>query len=48
MKWRHAAVLLLPASVFRSELLALPADRFGIGFGQLAFAGLQALENALG
>ncbi len=41
-------VLLLPASVFRSELAALPADRFRIGFGALGFpAGLAALEAAL-
>jgi len=43
-----AGVLLLPASVFRSELLDLPADRFRIGFGRLSFgAGLDALERAL-
>jgi len=43
-----AGVLLLPANVFRSELLELPADRFRIGFGRLSFgAGLDALERAL-
>lgn len=45
----EAGVLLLPASVFRSELLGLPDDRFRIGFGQRSFAiGLAALERALG
>lgn len=29
-----AGVLLLPASVYRSELLAAPADRFRIGYGR--------------
>lgn len=43
-----ASVLLLPASVFRSELLDLPTDRFRMGFGKLDFAaGLNALEKAL-
>jgi aspartate/methionine/tyrosine aminotransferase len=43
-----AGVLLLPASVFRSELAPLPADRFRIGFGRTSFpAGLAALEAAL-
>ncbi len=41
-------VMLLPASVFRSELLPTPEDRFRIGFGRLDFAaGLAALEAAL-
>ena len=45
----EASVSLLPASVFRSELVALPGDRFRIGFGGLGFAaGLAALEGALG
>jgi aspartate/methionine/tyrosine aminotransferase len=45
----RAGVLLLPASVFRSELLALPMDRFRIGFGRASFAaGLDALEHGLG
>ncbi len=45
---RTAGVLLLPAGVFRSELLELPRDRFRIGFGGLGFAaGLQALERAV-
>ncbi len=43
-----AGVLLLPASVFRSELLELPSDRFRIGLGSLSFAaGLVAFERAL-
>ena len=45
----EAAVLLLPASMFRSTLLELPADRFRVGFGCLGMdAGLEALERALG
>ncbi len=43
-----AGILLLPASVFRSEVAALPADRFRIGFGRASFpAGLAALEAAI-
>ena len=43
-----AGVLLLPSSVFRSDLLTLPADRLRIGFGQLSFrSALAALEHAL-
>ena len=43
-----ASVALLPASVFRSELLSLPDDYFRIGFGQPTFgAGLIAMEAAL-
>lgn len=43
-----AGVLLLPASVFRSDLAALPVDRFRIGFGHSGFkVGLAALESAL-
>jgi len=43
-----AGVLLLPARVFRSELLELPTDRVRIGFGRLSFAaGLEAWERAL-
>jgi len=43
-----AGILLLPASVFRSEVAALPADRFRIGFGRSSFtAGLAALEAAI-
>ena len=43
-----AGVLLLPSSVFRSELLELPGGRFRIGFGRHSFAaGLEALERAL-
>ena len=41
-------VLLLPASVYRSELARTPADRFRIGFGRADLAaGLDALEAAL-
>jgi aspartate/methionine/tyrosine aminotransferase len=41
-------VLLLPASVYRSELLPTPVDRFRIGFGRQDFApGLAAMEAAL-
>jgi len=44
----EAGILLLPASVFRSELAALPGDRFRIGFGRTGFtAGLAALEEAI-
>jgi len=44
----EAGVLLLPASVFRSDLVALPPDRFRIGFGHAGVpAGLAALEAAL-
>ena len=43
-----SGVLLLPAPVFRSELMALPTDRFRIGFGRRSFAsGLAAMEDAL-
>ncbi len=43
-----AVVLLLPSQVFRSDLIALPQDRFRIGFGRRSFgAGLEALECAL-
>jgi aspartate/methionine/tyrosine aminotransferase len=43
-----AGVLLLPSSVFRSDLLVLPADRFRIGFGHRSFTtALAALERAL-
>lgn len=30
----EAGVLLLPASIYRSELTATPADRFRIGIGR--------------
>ncbi len=44
----EAGVLLLPASVFRSELVTLPPDRFRIGFGHVGVpAGLAAMEAAL-
>ena len=43
-----AGVLLLPSSVFHSELVALPPGRFRIGFGRRSFgAGLEALERGL-
>jgi aspartate/methionine/tyrosine aminotransferase len=41
-------VLLLPASLYRSELLATPSDRFRIGFGRSDLArGLQAMRAGL-
>ncbi len=41
-------VLLLPASMYRSELGAVPPDRFRIGFGRRGIdEGLAALERAL-
>ena len=44
----EAGVLLLPASVFRSDLVALPPDRFRIGFGHAGVpVGLAAMETAL-
>lgn len=44
---RHG-VLLLPASLYRSELARIPADRFRIGFGRSGLAaGLDALGRAL-
>ena len=44
----EAGVLLLPASVFRSDLVALPSDRFRIGFGHAGVpAGLAAMEAAI-
>lgn len=40
----QAGVLLLPASIYRSELMATPEDRFRIGFGRADLeAGLAAL-----
>lgn len=45
----EASVLLLPSSVFRSELLPLTTDRLRIGFGRTGFAaGLEALDAFLG
>ena len=39
-------VLLLPASIYRSELLATPNDRFRIGFGRESIdAGLSAFDD---
>lgn len=44
---RHG-VLLLPASLYRSDLALLPSDHFRIGFGRSDFAaGLDALKRAL-
>ena len=44
----HAGVLLLAASVFRSDFVPLPPDRFRIGFGHAGVpAGLAAMEAAL-
>jgi len=41
-------VMLLPASVYRSQLLPTPPDRFRIGFGRQDFAaGLEAMAAAL-
>ena len=41
-------VMLLPASVYRSQLLPTPPDRFRIGFGRQDFAaGLEAMGAAL-
>ena len=41
-------VLLLPASVFRSDLVAMPPDRFRIGFGRSGMAaGLDAVRGHL-
>jgi aspartate/methionine/tyrosine aminotransferase len=41
-------VLLLPGSVYRSDLAGIPADRFRIGFGRADLApGLEALGAAL-
>ncbi|HRE26943.1 MAG TPA: hypothetical protein PK954_09950, partial [Anaerolineales bacterium] len=40
----QAGVLLLPASIYTSRLLATPPDRFRIGYGRLAVPeGLAAL-----
>jgi len=38
-------VMLLPASVYRSELLPTPSDRFRIGFGRRDFAAEAALHQ---
>jgi aspartate/methionine/tyrosine aminotransferase len=45
----EAGVLLLPASLYRSDLGPVPRDRFRIGFGRRGLnEGLRALENWLG
>jgi aspartate/methionine/tyrosine aminotransferase len=44
----EASVLLLPASIFHSELTPLPADRFRIGFGRsFVPAGLDVMRDWL-
>lgn len=44
----EAGVLLLPASIYRSELTETPRDRFRVGFGRATLpAGLQALQDWL-
>jgi aspartate/methionine/tyrosine aminotransferase len=44
----EANVLLLPASIFRSELTPLPEDRFRIGYGRSYVpAGVQAMRDWL-
>lgn len=44
----EAGVLLLPASIFASDLLAAPADRFRVGFGRADLdAGLDAWRRHL-
>jgi hypothetical protein len=41
-------VMLLPASIYRSDLLETPPDRFRIGFGRIDFGGgLEALRSNL-
>jgi aspartate/methionine/tyrosine aminotransferase len=44
----EAGVLLLPASIYRSELTETPRDRFRIGFGRANLpTGLTAMESWL-
>jgi aspartate/methionine/tyrosine aminotransferase len=44
----ESGVLLLPASIYRSELMSAPTDRFRIGFGRANMdAGLAAFTNYL-
>jgi aspartate/methionine/tyrosine aminotransferase len=44
----EAGVLLLPASIYRSDLTETPRDRFRIGFGRANLpTGLKAMENWL-
>jgi aspartate/methionine/tyrosine aminotransferase len=41
-------IMLLPASIYRSDLLRTPADRFRIGFGRVDFApGLEAMRASI-
>jgi aspartate/methionine/tyrosine aminotransferase len=45
---RRSGVLLLPASIYRSDLLPTPSDRFRIGFGRSDLAcGLEAMRAGL-
>jgi aspartate/methionine/tyrosine aminotransferase len=45
----RSGVLLLPASIYRSDLLPTPSDRFRIGFGRRDLAqGLEAMRAGLG
>jgi aspartate/methionine/tyrosine aminotransferase len=45
----ESGVLLLPGSVYRSDLGPVPADRFRIGFGRLGLPeGLAAMRDWLG
>jgi hypothetical protein len=45
---KEANVLLLPASIFSSELTSLPDDRFRIGYGRsYVLAGLEAMRDWL-
>jgi aspartate/methionine/tyrosine aminotransferase len=44
----EAGVLLLPASIYRSQLTETPRDRFRIGFGRANLAaGLEAMQTWL-
>ena len=44
----RSGVLLLPASIYRSDLLPTPSDRFRIGFGRSDLArGLEAMGAGL-
>lgn len=43
----EAGVLLLPASLYRSDLLATPPDRFRVGYGRLGMDGALAARSLL-
>ncbi len=46
--WSIAGVLLLPASMYRSDLIETPADRFRIGYGREGIdEALEAFEEFL-